>query len=149
VAANLSNSQSLDSRPRPVVLHHARTRGSRQLSGASLVSHSDMTAATDVCTSAGECSKTAPFNDGRSSVESVSDIVFYTNKTPPKPTNEFSQRSREVVRGGLSSQRADRNAHTEHHTRYDIAPRMPAPWSTYCIVLSATTRGPVGNHAVP
>jgi hypothetical protein len=39
-------------------------------------------------------------------------IVFYTNKTPPKPSNEYSRRSREVVRGGLSGQRTNHNAHT-------------------------------------
>ncbi len=49
--------------------------------------------------------------------ESWLTIVFYTNKTPPKPNNEYSRRSREGVRGGLSDQRTDHNAHTQHHTR--------------------------------
>ncbi len=34
----------------------------------------------------------------------------------PKTNNEYSRRSREVVRGGLSGQRTNHNAHTEHHT---------------------------------
>jgi hypothetical protein len=47
-------------------------------------------------------------------METVRAIVFYTNKNHLQTNNECSPRSREVVRGGLSGQRTDHNAHTEH-----------------------------------
>jgi hypothetical protein len=49
----------------------------------------------------------------------VKDIVFYTNKTPPRTNPEYSRRSREVVRGGFwGGQRTDHNCtHTHTHTQ--------------------------------
>ncbi len=43
--------------------------------------------------------------------------MSFTPTKPPKTNNEYSRRSREVVRGGLSGQCTDHSAHTQHHTR--------------------------------